>query len=1676
MKQLQFVLALLLVAPLFAQQQYQSLEKGFQAEKVYQFGEIDNVNIFNGNLIITIPIGLSYPLNGELSYNLVLSYNSTAYDLDDSAPTGIRAIPTMRSNAGLGWTIGMGRFVAYDDPMNFSDVDLYEAPDGGDHRFVDTRGTCADPCPTKYTRNEGSVLRLRSTEGSRDVDSPDGVVRHFEKNLQGKWVLRTITGPRSTQSVTVGYFTTASECPGATSSWRISDSAGRFHWVCFKTYPVDGVDRPMVDRVVVSSAATSVYQFTYDTWRTLIKPIEDTDFSSNWMQSHTAPLLTSLTLLDGSKHTFDYDQHGRLNKMVLPTGGKYAYTYGSYSIPSLDFCANNYGLGYGFGGHTTGVIKRELTSAVPSGQSAQTRTWSYTPRLYPLGSPAGYLSVKNCTPPTVGEPQREPTWVDLFDEMIVWVKDDTQRIVANHFSLWPGNDDGRSPDEDTSPAGFHRFHHGWPYGPKDTAQNRHLSQEIFACTAASCSQPTTVTCDGDPSPCTPLRSVYVRHEADGVPLGNYDDPTTIPHRLVSQRTVFRDDSDKWTQSDWSDWDSYGHYRTAVSSREFSNATSTRTEQTSWNKINGVVRTIGSGENWILNTYEDVKVTEGSDSRIEQACFDTTTGFLRGRRTLLGASPGNTDLLAVFAKNTDGNLASESYYGGDNDSGHLREELQVSPLCTALNTLAALSVTPEYKINHTWQNGRMATSQYEGASFKSLDLTIDLASGLVSKSRDVAGLETSYSYDQSGRLTFVDPPGTIAGTAYAYFKAVFSGTVLTTPANVQELRSSTTGTVRRDYQYDSFGRLWREKRLLGDTYALRETLYDSLDRRKSVSVWTTLPEGNEYAFVPSKKTTYTYDVFDRPLSITAPDTKATTFAYAGVRTTTRTSSVAMAGGDTNVSTIETYDPRGRLMSVEEGANTSSPLTTSYGYDIGGRLVSVNIGSQSRAFTYDGRGLLTQEQHPELGVNGNGTVSYTEYDSRGHARRKTAGSVDLQTTFDFAERVKQIDDVSVTPSRKLKEFAYTGGRLFAAARFNCDSVLGDIAVTESYQYDDEGRVARRDPSIGSTTNFDGLDFFFFRTYNDLSEIDALNYPCRKTAAGDCNSFDPPRQVSHGYTDGLLSSVSDPAMYASAITYHPNGMLKSVTHGEGSHRVFETWAADPDGMSRPNRIAATNTAGAELWSTGNYAYDGAGNIKTMGQTSYRYDAFQRLLQSMTVTPLGKSTMTDYGYDSFGNRLYETGRTCTAANGRITCGSPTYVARSVTGTTNHYADATYDAAGNVTIDRGRTFSYDPLGMMTRAQMVGRDFHYLYTADDERIAVVERIIAKNKTTWSVRDFDNRVLRLWTDDKTSGTRVITWKEDPIYRDGALLANVSPTGTKHYSLDHLGSPRLVTEETGVVKGLQSFSDYGVGGTTDGGALQYTGHERDMSTFGSGTADLPDYFHARFYDFASGRFMSMDPILGDLTQPQSWNRYAYVRNNPIAYTDPDGREINLSGITNTVDRDLLIQELRTRTGLDLYYDQGLLKSKGALTDANGKPLGSASARKEIEDALAPGTVFTARGFNASSGIDIAGSTGNTILMDFTDIGAITLGNNPPGTVNAAAIFLHELRHSDGGQNLDDPSALELKMNPGLIGANVRKDNQINKELGLPQRNQYRDMTDSQGRRYWSFTSGPVYLPAK
>jgi RHS repeat-associated protein len=308
----------------------------------------------------------------------------------------------------------------------------------------------------------------------------------------------------------------------------------------------------------------------------------------------------------------------------------------------------------------------------------------------------------------------------------------------------------------------------------------------------------------------------------------------------------------------------------------------------------------------------------------------------------------------------------------------------------------------------------------------------------------------------------------------------------------------------------------------------------------------------------------------------------------------------------------------------------------------------------------------------------------------------------------------------------------------------------------------------------------------------------------------------------------------------------------------------------------------------SSGTYLYDGAGNIKSIGTDTFVYDEDERLVDATV-----QGNEQQYTYDIYGNRLTAT-RIGSAVNcvGSTNCEAPVAM-RENPSTTNHLANVTYDDAGNVTSGYDATYVYDGTGMVTSAT-VGSDIrNFAYTADDERIAVRQGV----SWTWSVRDQGAKVLREFTSTETSnpfGLTAHTWIKDYVWRDGLLLASVSiPAGfstpkTYHYHLDHLGTPRMITTDNGIVVSNHTYYPFGAEMSqpqeNPAEAMKFTGHERDIV---AGDNHSIDYMHARYYNGNLGRFLSVDPGPSHPEQPQSWNRYAYVMNTPMNQVDRNGR---------------------------------------------------------------------------------------------------------------------------------------------------------------------------------------------
>nr|WP_306299860.1 MULTISPECIES: RHS repeat-associated core domain-containing protein [unclassified Streptococcus] len=149
------------------------------------------------------------------------------------------------------------------------------------------------------------------------------------------------------------------------------------------------------------------------------------------------------------------------------------------------------------------------------------------------------------------------------------------------------------------------------------------------------------------------------------------------------------------------------------------------------------------------------------------------------------------------------------------------------------------------------------------------------------------------------------------------------------------------------------------------------------------------------------------------------------------------------------------------------------------------------------------------------------------------------------------------------------------------------------------------------------------------------------------------------------------------------------------------------------------------------------------------------------------------------------------------------------------------------------------------------------------------------------RNYVNDVNRAHTEVLQTYDRELNAKETYTYGQGRTSYLNHETGDHyHYLSNQAGSVTGLTKE-GVAVASSSYSLYGLTKqSTDetGNPFAYNGEARDITGL--------DYLRARYYDSRAGTFLTEDSYAGQATDPLSQNRYAYVHNNPVNYTDPSG----------------------------------------------------------------------------------------------------------------------------------------------------------------------------------------------
>ena len=1178
--------ALMLLSLPVAAQEHPNVQRGFQADKVYLIDGIDNVNLYNGNLTLTIPIGNEYAGNGALHYRFVLSYNSENWDretyiYDDwdpchsgGIPPGecgqpyVKTVPSRSSNAGMGWLLTLGRLLSPADPaVNPGPAGQgtawwsYTGPDGAQHPFAKHDSARS----TVMTTVDGSFLRLVPLDNDRwEVDFPDGMTQTFgpvpNENTHRLEQIRDPFGNHL--DVTYG-----------TPDWTLTeyDAAGsivRTHYVRFHDFTTDPVppsNAPLNYEFGVSqidlaafNGQRAIYTINYSTDSIPYGCYGDQRTGETY--GSTVPRIQSIVRPDGSQWTAGYLSTGcsEINSLILPTHGRMDWTWTTYSLPTTACRTPLYPDGDApdltFSA-VDGVASKRLTMT-----DGQYFDWLYTQSTSLLASwpcPSGQLTQKA---------QQATTTVLSPDG----------RKTEHYFSIWNGAASWDPPNSGGS-SPFDRSEYALPYTRSNgsdgsgcasapTSSEFCRSSSEFICNNADCSSSTL------------LRSHYVRYEGESESsVGRYSSVGFEGfgyRREAAERTVFNDDAGAHVDVVRSDYDGLGHYRTTVTSDSWSGLS--RTETTNYNSAKSAVTvdpmtwTNTPSDNrppysapWLLNLFDRTTTTANGTTLKSEFCFNSGTGFLERKRTLANASQRQTnDLLAVFDNRIDeqltlGNLRRERYYGGD-----------TAPLSSDFDTCTTAVGDAPYTLTHEYAFGALKNTQYGGGiTFRSLDLSIDQNTGLPVSSTDPAGLQTTYAYDAQGRLVKEAPPG-LAWTSYTYRPTDTPASIVVQQWPYGGQPTGTALTERRLY-YDGVGRVIQARTKMPDNWSVTQTTYDAFGRTLTSSMPEYRSDGSwDSTFTPANQQSFVYDPFGHATRVTAADNTYTSWDYVGMRQITRHSFLNTP--PVEQITTELHDGLDRLWQVSEPGS----ISTTYDYDAGGHLKTVTMStpesSQIRRFDYDGRGLLQSEQHPELDTSGGGSVVYSQYDARGHARQRVTGSgaaaITVVLSYDPAERLEKVWDLSGT--HLLKEFLFgdrvsgaplnTAGKLWKAKRYNSvPGVSGDTLVTETLAYGSNGLVSSKTTAVDSG----GVNLQTFSQsygYNDLGNPVTVTYP----ACPSCPANGGISTLTRTFDHGLLTAVGS---YASSITYHADGIVKEVDH-PGS--IVDS-IADDRGMGRPGRI---------------------------------------------------------------------------------------------------------------------------------------------------------------------------------------------------------------------------------------------------------------------------------------------------------------------------------------------------------------------------------------------------------------------------------------------------------------------------------------------------------------------------
>lgn len=810
-----------------------------------------------------------------------------------------------------------------------------------------------------------------------------------------------------------------------------------------------------------------------------------------------------------------------------------------------------------------------------------------------------------------------------------------------------------------------------------------------------------------------------------------------------------------------------------------------------------------------------------------------------------------------------------------------------------------------------------------------------ATGQISSLTGPNGLSTTWEYDGFARkIKETRADGTY--TTWSYVRCPLAGANCpatiggVAPLWVQiEKHFRTTGSVNMPEQRQYFD---AQNRLL------RAQKEGFTDAQGSIPIWAQDIEYDSLGRVSRKSNNYdpnisvplwsdySYDSIDRvvqerkPSSDTLGSLAVTAYQFNGL-----TTSVTNPAGQTQT-TIK--DAQGKVATVTDASSNS----ISFIYDAEGRVISTNAGGSITTSTYDRRGNKIGLVDPEMG---SWTYAYNVF-----------GELVLQTdslnrsstvVYDKLGRMtKRIESdlVSEWSLDKMFDGSACGKSIGALCEAKADNGYRRVNT-----YDSLARIISTSNSLDNSPTLATISVIYSA---ESGRIAYRTWPTGFQAAYAYTSRGYPQHVEGGGNAGFPETLS---MTVDAMD--PNGNITAYRQGGQlirTNKVFNQATSMLVGQT-----VTKDGAGVGNMVKHAYSYDNLDNLLQRAddsagagiKESFSYDNLNRLREYLIVgNEVSPPKTINVLYDARGNITYKSdvGQYFYDPSRRnrltsITLAAPTGAPPN-TGT-RALSFAFDDAGGNVVngiatgngnvietisqdaINSRHTYrrqSYTSFNMpltTTFGSVVNgvpgateRTLNFTYGPEHQRIKQQVQLSAgappmyKPSTTWYLNGEDSLGLAYEKEVFASGMiehRHFVSLAGMVFavrtvRSGSLGGQPVTSG-RYFHHDHLGSISAISDETGAVVERLAFDPWGkrrqangnsdpldqlIGQNTSRG---FTMHEHldEVGTI---------HMNGRVYDPLIGRFLSADPYVQGQLNLQSYNRYSYVLNNPLAYSDPSG----------------------------------------------------------------------------------------------------------------------------------------------------------------------------------------------